>query len=238
MVKVENLEAEKIAGAQAAMGFIRAGMTLALGTGTTTAHAVEALARRPAEAPTVTAVASSRATQELCLRLGLRIRDLEPDDRFDLMIDGADEVSPALELTKGGGGALFREKFLARLSRKVVIVVDHSKLVEHLGSRVPIPVEVVPFARPVIIRQLAERRIDAKPRTTGGQLIRTDNGNEILDLFPFPPVTDAESLDRELHAIPGIVETGIFLRLASRVIVGLPSGEIQELLPKPRRRAR
>ncbi|MGC2035776.1 MAG: ribose-5-phosphate isomerase RpiA [Thermoplasmata archaeon] len=238
MAAMTEVEAEKQRAAVVAVDRVRPGMVLALGTGSTAAYAVRALAARLPELASLVTVASSRATEDLARNLGLRVRDLEADEEFDLMIDGADEVGPHLELTKGGGGAMFREKFLARLSKEIVIVVDHTKLVDHLGSRVPIPIEVVPFARPVIIRQLARRGLAARSRMGGTEVVRTDNGNEILDLFPFPPLTDPKALDRELRDIPGVVETGIFIDLADRVLVGLTDGSVREILPSsPRTRS-
>lgn len=229
----EKLEREKEVAARAAAEEVRPGMLLALGTGSTTAYAVHAIAANVAVRTHITAVASSVATEALARRLGLQVRSLEPADQFDLMIDGADEVTPRLELTKGGGGALFREKFLARLSRRVVIVVDHTKVVDFLGARSPIPIEVVPFARPVIVRELGEEGIPTRPRLENGRGVLTDNGNEILDVHPFQPVTDAAGLNERLRACPGVVETGIFLNLADTVIVAEPDGSLRRLEATP-----
>ncbi|MGA7924245.1 MAG: ribose-5-phosphate isomerase RpiA [Thermoplasmata archaeon] len=228
-----DLDREKEVAARAATEEVRPGMLLALGTGSTTAFAVQAIARNEAIRTHLTTVASSVATEDLARRLGLAVRPLAPTDHFDLMIDGADEVTPRLELTKGGGGALFREKFLARLSRRVVIIVDHTKVVEFLGMRGPIPIEVVPFARPVIIRELEEEGIPARPRVENGRVVRTDNGNEILDVCPSQPVTDAAGLNERLRACPGVVETGIFLNLADIVIVAKPDGTLSRLEASP-----
>lgn len=229
----EDLDAEKRLAAAAAVRRVRPGMRLALGTGSTAAFAVRALVREYPDGGGLTAVASSSLTERLARELGLKVGPLEARDRFDLMIDGADEVSPSLDLTKGGGGALFREKFLARLSRELLILVDHTKLVPQLGTRSAIPVEVVPFARPVVVEQLRERHTAAVLRTVadGTRPYVTDNGNEILDLRPPTPVHDPAQLDRELRAIPGVVETGIFPGMAHRVYVGLPDGTVDEVLP-------
>ena len=235
MPDVFDLEAEKEAAARAAVAHVRNGMLVALGTGSTAAHAVRLIASRPELARSIETVASSVATERLAKELRIAVRPLAPRDVFDLMIDGADEVSPRLELTKGGGGALFREKLLARLSREVVIIVDHSKRVDRLGSRVPIPIEVVPFAGPVLTTWLAERGLPAQPRTSGGQVVRTDNGNDVFDVTPTRPVGDAAGLDREIRGLPGVVETGIFVDLADRVYVGRPDGEVETMLPsRPR----
>jgi ribose 5-phosphate isomerase A len=228
-----DLDAEKLLAATAAVRRVRPGMRVALGTGSTAAYAVRALVERFPEGGGITAVASSTLTERLARELGMSVTPLRGDDRFDLMIDGADEVAPTLDLTKGGGGALFREKFLARLSKELVIMVDHSKLVPALGTRSAIPIEVVPFARAVVIEQLRERHLSAALRTTGtdDRPFVTDNGNEILDLRPRSPAGDPGELDRELRSIPGVVETGLFCGLAHRVFVGLPDGTVQEILP-------
>ncbi len=216
---------------------VRPGLKIALGTGSTAACAVRAIAERFPGEP-FDCVSSSLATEELARSLGLAVRELGADDRFDLMLDGADEVSPALDLTKGGGGALFREKFLARLSRETVILVDPSKLVKALGERAPIPVEVVPFARPVLVRELRGLDYEVRLRLNpGGQPFRTDNGNELLDLSPKRPLPDPKATDRDLHALPGVVETGLFPGLASRVVIGENDGRVAERLPSGGARA-
>ncbi len=231
----EDLERAKEAAARAAVEGVRPGMRVALGTGTSAAHAVRALARRFPGTP-VECVASSRATEELARSLGLRVRALRPDDRFDLMIDGADEVSPRLDLTKGGGGALFREKLLAELSRSRVIVVDPTKLVDRLGTRARIPVEVVPYARAVLARRFADEGFRVSHRAArGGAPFVTDNGNEILDLAPADPIEDPAALAAALRAPTGVVETGLFVGMADRVLVGRPDGTVDERVRTPPR---
>lgn len=232
MPSSDDLAREKDLAARAAIRRIRAGMTIALGTGTTTAYAVRALAERFPNGEGLTAVASSRSTAELAESLHFPVRELDGTDSFDVMIDGADEVTPRIELTKGGGGALFREKLLARLSKEVVIMVDHTKLVPLLGTQGAIPIEVVPYAQSVIVHRLAERQVAAAVRTgPGGAPWRSDNGNPILDLAPPRPVEDPEAFDLELRSITGVIETGLFVGLAHRVYVGLPDGTVQEIVP-------
>ena len=214
---------------------VRPGLRIALGTGSTAAYAVRAIAARFPGEP-FECVSSSLATEELARSLGLPVHELRPDDRFDLMLDGADEVSPALDLTKGGGGALFREKFLAHLSQELVILIDPSKLVGALGERSPIPLEVVPFARPVLARQLREAGYEVRLRLNpGGQPFLTDNGNQLLDLVPRTPLADPKAADADLRSRPGVVETGLFPGLASRVLIGTNDGRVEERLrPGPR----
>ncbi len=225
-------EAAKVAAARHAVDrYVQPGLKLALGTGSTAEEAVRALrARFPGTA--FDCVASSSATEELARGLGLPVRPLRGGDRFDLMLDGADEVAPSLELTKGGGGALLREKLLARLSRRLVVLVDRSKLVRALGERAPIPVEVVPFCRPVLEHELSSEGYAVLVRVgRDGRPFRTENGNELLDLRPPSPVVAPLELDRALRAHVGVVETGLFLGLAERVIVGDDDGSVHELLP-------
>lgn len=227
-----EIEEEKALAARAAASHVRTGQRLALGTGSTTSYAIRALAENFPGGDKLSIVASSVATEQLATGLGLPVRALEPGDRFDLMIDGADEVAPTLALTKGGGAALFREKFLARLSTELVIAVDHTKLVPRLGTRHPIPIEIVPFARVKLMHQLVERSLSPRlraDRETGAPVL-TDNGNEVLDLYPERGVEDPERLEHDLRFLPGVIETGLFVGLAHRVYVGLPDGTVQEIL--------
>jgi ribose 5-phosphate isomerase A len=225
----DDLPTAKAAAARRGVEKVRPDMCLALGTGSTAAFAVRALAERFPTTP-FECVASSRATEELARSLGFPVRPLRANDRFDLMLDGADEVTPSLDLTKGGGGALLREKLLARLSRDVVILVDPSKLVRHLGEKAPIPVEVVPFARPVLERTFAGKGYRVQHRVgPDGRAYLTDNANEILDLSPGQPIENAAETARDLVAPTGVVETGIFVGLATSVVVGHRDGKVEEI---------
>ncbi|MGI0071323.1 MAG: ribose-5-phosphate isomerase RpiA [Thermoplasmata archaeon] len=224
----EELTRAKAAAAVRAVAAVRPGMRLALGTGSSAAEVVRALAERLPGAP-LDCVASSRATGELAGTLGIAVRPLRADDRFDLMIDGADEVTPSLALTKGGGGALLRERLLAELSAELTIVVDPTKLVSRLGERRPIPVEVVPFAGELLARRWAQEGYRVARRTgSDGDLYRTDNGNEILDLTPARPIDDPAATAHELVARTGVVSVGIFVGMATRVFVGHPDGRVDE----------
>jgi ribose 5-phosphate isomerase A len=222
------LERAKQAAAEHAVADVQPDDRLALGTGSTAAHAVRALAAR---FPGVRfdCVASSVATERLARSVGIPVRELRADDRFDRMIDGADEVDDRLDLTKGGGGALLREKLLAELSTEVIIVVDPTKLVHRLGERAAIPVEVVPFARPTLERAIArEGYTVALRREADGRPYATDNGNELLDVRPAQPLDDPRRTAAALRGLTGVVEVGLFVGLARRVFVGFPDGRVDE----------
>ncbi len=226
---VDDLARAKVAAARHAVErYVRPGERIALGHGSTANEAIRALAARFPKSP-FDCVAASRATEEFARSLGVPVRPLRGDDRFRLMLDGADEVSPSLDLTKGGGGALLREKLLARLSDELVILVDPTKLVSSLGERHRIPLEVVPFARSAVEHAVARRGYRAHlRRSPDGRPFHTDNGNEILDLAPSRPITDPAAEDRALSDLTGVVETGLFVGLARRVVVGYPDGHVEE----------
>ena len=233
----EDLERAKgVAARYAVEQYVKPGLRIALGTGTTAAQAVRAMAEK-FPAGKFDCVASSRATEELARQLHVPVRPLRGDDRFDLMLDGADEVSPALDLTKGGGGALLREKLLAHRSQMFVVIVDPSKVVSALGERASIPVEVVPFARPVLERDLADEGYRVRLRVgADGRPFITDNGNEILDLGCREPIRNPSAAADAIRANTGVVEVGIFAGMASVVVVGYPDGRTEERRPNARRR--
>jgi len=229
----EDLERAKAVAARSAVErYVKPGQRLALGTGSTAAQAVRAIAERFPDGK-FDCVASSQATEALARELHIPVRPLRGDDHFELMLDGADEVSPTLDMTKGGGGALLREKLLACRSATVVILVDPSKLVGALGERASIPVEVVPYARPVLERDLVEDGYRVRLRVgSDGRPFVTDNGNEILDLSPREPIRAPASAAETIRHHTGVIEVGIFAGLASVVVVGYPDGRVEERRPK------
>ena len=233
----EDLERAKVVAARyAAEHYVKPSSRIALGTGSTAAQAVRAIAERFPDGK-FDCVASSRATEELARGLHIPVRPLRGDDRFDVMLDGADEVSPALDMTKGGGGALLREKLLAHRSETFVILVDPSKLVSALGERASIPVEVVPFARPILERDLADEGYRVRLRVgADGRPYITDNGNEILDLAPRELIQNPPLAANAIRQHTGVVDVGIFAGMASVVIEGYPDGRVEERRPPPRRR--
>ncbi len=213
----------KYRAAVAALDEVRAGMTLGLGTGSTVTHYIRELGRRVGEGLEVRAVATSLRSEALAREVGVPIVTFADVASLDLTVDGADEVSPQLDLTKGLGGALVREKVVARASERFVIVVDDSKIVDRLGTRSPIPVEVVPFASDVVSRRL--RAIGGEPRLrrVDGEPFVSDNGNHVVD-WRVEPIDDPAALERDLKGITGVVDSGLFTNMADRVIVAGASG--------------
>jgi ribose 5-phosphate isomerase A len=178
---------------------------------------VRALAAEAARGLRVQGVATSRATAALATSLGLAVDDLS-EASLDITVDGADEVDPRLDLIKGYGGALTRERIVAAASRRQVILVTPEKLVPRLGSRGRLPVEIVPFARPLCDRRLAALGCQPRLREAEGAPFVTDNGNWILDCG-IAARDDAAALDHDIRRIPGVVDTGFFLGTAERVLV-------------------
>ena len=207
--------------AAAAVEFVEPGMVLGLGAGSTAQKALERIAERLAagDLTDIVGVPCSEAIAAEARRLGVPLTDLETHPIIDLTIDGADEVDPQLRVIKGGGGALLREKIVAQASRREIIIVDSSKLSPTLGHHWAVPLEVVPFGwrtHEPFLRGLGgapRRRVDAD-----GKPYRTDNGNFILDCN-FGPISDPEALAAALSARVGIVEHGLFIGLATDLIV-------------------
>jgi ribose 5-phosphate isomerase A len=223
---VQQLESQKRAAAEYAVRLVRSGMVVGLGAGSTAAYAVRAIAANLEQGKfrDIVGVPCSSEVEAMARRLGIPLMTLEACGTIDLTIDGADEVDPDLNLIKGGGGALLHEKIVAQASRREVIVVDASKLSPRLGTHEPVPVEVVPFgwgSQRGFVERLGSR---VSLRQTGsGQPFRTDQGNFILDCA-FGPIADATALARELGARTGVVEHGLFLGLATDLLVATDHG--------------
>jgi ribose 5-phosphate isomerase A len=217
MSQDENL---KLAAAESAAAQVTDGMIVGLGSGSTAAFAVNALGRRVREGLRIVGIATSEDTAAQSRALGIPLTTLAEVSRIDMTIDGADEVEEGnLNLIKGRGGALLREKIVANASRRLVIVVDERKLVSHLGVHDPVPVEVVPFGWQATARTLLD--MGAKPvlrRNADGEPFISDGGHNILDCM-FGSVVSAESLARELDHVVGLVEHGLFIGLTSEVRV-------------------
>lgn len=202
-------------------------MKLGLGTGSTARLVLEAIAERRSGGalPDVVGVPTSRDTRERAEALEIPLATLDEEPRLDLTLDGADEVDPQLDLIKGLGGALLWEKIVAAASDRLVIVVDDSKLVDRLGSRAPVPVEVVPFGWRTLVRPF--RSMGAQPslrEAEDGSPMVTDGGHYIMDCrFP-DGIDNPPSLEHRLQGRPGVVETGLFLGMADAVVVGASDG--------------
>lgn len=212
------MDAKERAGAKAAE-FVEDGMTVGLGTGSTAYWVVERIGRRVREGLRVRCIPTSRRTEEQARSLDIPLVTFSEVRRLDLAIDGADEIGPGLALIKGGGGALLREKLVARAARRFVVIADASKRVETLG-RFPLPVEVVPFAWEVTARGVAEVT-NAEPslrRDGRGEVYLTDNGNYILDCR-CREIRDPESMERGLKLLTGVVECGLFVNMADLAVV-------------------
>ena len=218
-----DVEDQKKAAAEAAVGLVVEGMVVGLGTGSTARYAILKLGELAREGFEVRGVPTSEATANLAKDLGIPLVTLDECPRLDLTIDGADEVDPHLDMIKGVGGALFREKLVAAASKEVAIAVDASKLVQRLGSRVPVPVEVHPFGWKVAKVRVESLGSVAELRMVGGERYRTDNDNYILDAR-FHAVRNAGQLERDLSVVPGVVENGLFVGVASIVFAADANG--------------
>lgn len=215
-------EAAKEAAGRHAAGLVEDGMRVGLGTGTTAHWLILALAERR---PRITCTATSVRSEQLARELGLSV--LSPDEiaGLDLAIDGADEIDPEFNLVKGGGGAHLREKIVAQMAERFVVVADESKLVARLGA-FGLPLEVVDFAPGVVAAQVVA--LGAMSVTTRER--RSDNGNLLMDAH-FPLIDDPAGLARALDAVPGVVEHGLFLAdMVERVVVGDADGSVRELV--------
>ncbi len=211
---------KKIAG-EAAAERVKDGMVVGLGTGSTVKYTIIKLGEMVREGLDITGVPTSRATEKLATEMGIPLSTLDEIEYLDLTIDGADEVDRNLNLIKGGGGALLREKMTAYYSRYEIIVVDSRKISEMLGS-FPLPIEVTRFGARRTMRRLSE--LGCTPALRGGEEpFITDNGNYIVDC-KFKEIREPASLEKKLNMLPGVVENGLFVNLANEVYVGTEQG--------------
>ena len=227
---VEHVDEEKRAAGFAAVDrFVRPEMRcIGLGTGSTAYYAIERVGARVAEGWDLVAVTTSVETERLCRERGIRVVGLLEGPPIEVAIDGADEVAPDFSLTKGGGGALFREKAVALAAKTFVVIVAENKLVPMLG-KFPLPVEVVPFTIRYVEAAIRRMCPGVKVRMHGAAPFVTDNGNYILDC-PFGEIAEPAELDAGLRSINGVVASGLFVGLTSHVLVGSASG-VRELTP-------
>lgn len=217
-------EAKRAAG-RAAAALVEPGMRLGLGTGSTVACFLDALAERDLD---VAGIPTSEATASRCRELGIGLLELAETARLDLTVDGADELTPALDLTKGGGGALLREKVVASMADRFVVIASPDKVVDRLGASFALPVEVVPFALPEVARRLRDLGADDVAARGGGDY-RTDNGNAILDATFVDGIPSPAELDPRLARLPGVAEHGLFIGLADAALLGADDGSVDRL---------
>ena len=199
-------------------------MVLGLGSGSTAAFAVEALAARIAKGLRVAGIPTSEKTAALARRLGVPLTSFAEHRRIDVAIDGADQVARGtLDLVKGLGGALLREKMVASASDRMIVVVVDTKLVDRLGGNTPLPVEIVSFGWQTVLDRLAAIGCATRLRLAGDEPFTTDGGNYIADCA-IVEMPDPAALEARLSAMVGIVENGLFIGLASKIVVGRPTG--------------
>jgi ribose 5-phosphate isomerase A len=220
---------KKIAAGKA-IEYIKDGMTLGLGTGSTAYWAIQGIGEMVKKGLTVRAIATSLQSESLALELGIPIVPFSEIDHLDITIDGADEVDEALNLIKGGGGALLREKIVASATRFYIIIVDESKLVKELG-KFPLPVEVAPFGWELTFRRLAKLGGSPRMRMAGDKPFLTDNQHYILDC-PFGLIKNPAQLHEQVSGITGVMEDGFFINMADIVVAGSPGGNTR-ILKKP-----
>jgi ribose 5-phosphate isomerase A len=221
--------AKRAVGRHAVDAFVRAGTCIGLGSGSTAYYAIERAGELVAGGMDVRAVPTSLVTERLCREFGVPLARFGAEP-IDVAIDGADEVAPDWSLVKGGGGALFREKALALAARTFVVIVTARKLVPMLGA-FPLPVEVVPFSAWYVAREIEALGASVATRERDGEPYLTDNGNLILDCR-FGTIANAAELDAVLRGLHGVVSTGLFAGLTSRVFVAEADGGVREA-PRP-----
>lgn len=218
MPNAQELDREKQAAARASLKFVEDGQIVGLGSGSTAAYFVRFLGERVREGLKIRGIPTSIATQKLAAGLGIPLTTLDDCQQIDVAIDGADEVDPHLQLIKGGGGAFLREKIIASAARKFVIIADSSKQVSVLG-KFPVPVEVVPFAERLVTREVAAlgASVELRQQSSGGPYV-TDEGHHILDA-QFGEIREPGILAEKIASIPGVVEHGLFVSMASAVLI-------------------
>lgn len=223
-------EAEKEAAARASLKYVRDGQIVGLGTGSTATIAIRYLGERVRDGLKIRGIPTSVASRDLAIQLGIPLTNFDEVQEIDVTIDGADEFDPALNLIKGGGGAMLREKIVASATKKLVIVADSTKQVPLLG-RFPVPVEVIGFAEALVAKKIAELGASVAQRKDGaGKPYVTDEGHHILDCR-FGQIPDPAAMARKLSDLPGIVEHGLFVGMASVVLMA-EAGDVTEFCPR------
>lgn len=222
---MSNDKGKQAAGYMAAE-FVKDGMNVGLGTGSTAYFFIKRLIERCQDGLKVKGVATSKQSTEQAKAGGIPLIDPKDLDRLDIDVDGADEIDSNKQMIKGGGGALFREKIIANAASEMIVVIDESKLVQKLGTH-PLPIEISSFGTPSIVRELKALNVLGELRKNEEALFLTDNGNYILDANIQNYPDDLEELDLKLLKIPGVIETGFFWNLAGRVFIGYNDGRAE-----------
>ena len=219
-------DSEKEMAARAGLKYVHDGQIIGLGSGSTATIAIRLLAERVRDGLTIRGIPSSVQSHDLALQLGIPLTTFDEYQQIDVTIDGADEFDPALNLIKGGGGAMLREKVVASASKQLVIVTDSSKQVPVLG-RFPLPVEVIGFAEPLVAKKISDLGASVARRCdSSGKPYTTDEGHHILDCR-FGEISDPPTLSRNLSEMPGVVEHGMFVGMASVVLMA-KAGAVEE----------
>ena len=223
----------KVQAAQKAVEYIQDGQILGLGTGSTVHHFLTALGARVQHGLRIRGVPTSQATAIYATQLGIPLLDNDEPWDIDVAVDGADQVDPQLNLIKGGGGALLREKIVARAAKQFIVIVDEAKQRPHLGLPFPLPVEILSFGWATTQQHLEKMGWPTPRREQAGQPFVTDNGNYIVDLH-IPHIADSASLETTLLQLPGVIECGLFVHMTSLVITGTDQGvRLTEASDKP-----
>jgi ribose 5-phosphate isomerase A len=219
---------KKEAGEQAAE-YVKSGMVVGLGTGSTAVHAVRAIGHmlQNGRLHDIVGIPTSEETRREAERLGIPLTNFDENPVIDITIDGADEIDPKMDLIKGLGGALLREKIVAAVSKKMIVVSDHRKIVNKLGTRAPVPVEVIPFARQpvtVFLESLGARPVLRMDPETGKNPVITDENNILLDCWFEGGLDNPIEMGLAIRSQPGVVEHGLFFNLATHAVVAAPEG--------------
>ena len=226
---MDAAEMKKIVAEKAVDTFVKDGMNVGLGTGSTAYFAIKRIGQLVADGYDLTCVATSVQSENLARESGIKVVDLDPVDKLDVTIDGADEVDPKMQLVKGLGGALLREKIVAAATVREVIIVDESKLVEKLGTKAPLPVEVLRFGHEHTRYALERQGCKPELRMRDGEPFVTDGGNYIYDCrFP-EGISNPFFLESRIDVIPGVVENGLFLNTAFDVLVSRQDGTVSRM---------
>jgi len=219
----QSIDALKLQAAIAALDHVQSGMVVGLGSGSTASLFIRELGSRVRAGLKVAGIPTSEDSRQLAEEVGIPLTTFRDNPRIDVTVDGADEVSERLDLTKGLGGALVREKIVAYASTRMIVVVDESKLVDRLARKTPIPVEVIPLAVDLIEGQLRAWGGETTRREKNGRVFVSDNGNLILD-WRRPPIEDPAGLEQQLKNLVGVVDSGIFAGRADLVIAATSDG--------------